>query len=66
MFAACKDDQFTPDRLDGGICATGFCEALSGWGNPSYKEVLNKMREYSHMIQLSTNVEIDLDTPFVL
>ena len=66
MFAACKDGPFTPDHPDGGLCATGFCEALSGWGNPSYKEVLNKMREYSPTSQLSTNVEIDLDTPFVL
>ena len=66
MFAACKDDQFTPDGPDGGLCATAFCETLSGWESPSYLEVLNAMREHSPMIQLSTNVEMDLDTPFVL
>ena len=66
MFAACKDGDTTADNPDGGLCATSFCEALSGWGSPSYKEVLNKMREYSPTIQLSTNVEMDLDAPFVL
>ena len=66
MFAACKDGDTTADNPDGGLCATGFCEALSCWVSPSYLEVLNAMREHSAQIQLSTNFAMDLDTPFVL
>ena len=71
MIAACKDSQSTTDDYIPGFGNTGICsyalhKALSRGGNPTYKEVLVTMREHSNMIQLSTNFEMDMNTPFVI
>ena len=71
MIAACKDSQSTPDTYIPGFGNTGKCsyalfKALSRGGNPTYKEVLFTMREHNEMTQMSTNVEMDMNVPFVI
>ena len=75
MIAACMDHQTTPEMNitgDGkeGICTYGLRQALGEGKNPTYRELLHAMREYSdpdnYMVQMSTNFELDMEHAFAI
>ena len=80
MIAGCKDNKFSyygyvPDFGRSGMCSSALVKALGSGGQPSYKDLLAKMREtvrsnlgskYSQDVMLSTNFEMDMDMPFAI
>ena len=76
MIAGCKDSQYSwsvkhPGTGWSSVCSDALVKALGCGGNPTYKDLLATMREFERSrnkqtIMLSTNFEMDMDTPFAI
>ena len=79
MIAGCKDSQFSWGGYNPSFgssastwCSSALVKALGSVSSPTYKGLLAAMRAtvkdsgHNQTIMLSTNFEMDMDTPFAI